>query len=84
MNRLEGDYALENLQWHEHAARSVQAFACLGLGAILGMYVAEQIDDAGFTYGEMFLSQFVFDESEEIARRFALVIPSGSLPPAEG
>lgn len=83
-SRLEGDYALENLRWHEDSARAVQAFACLGMGAILGMYTAGQLDEREFTYGEMFLSQFLFDENEEIARRYALLFPSDSSQTTDG
>jgi hypothetical protein len=67
---LEGDFALEELDWFEGAAPAVQAFACVAFGALLGKYSADQIDQVGFQLGCAHLSAFLFMENDAMLARY--------------
>jgi len=68
--RLDGELALDALEWYEEAAPAIQSFSCLALGALLGKYAAGEINDLGFTLGDAHLPAFIALHNEEIHTRF--------------
>ena len=68
--RLDGELALDALDWYEESAPAVQRFSCLALGALLGKYAAGEIDDLGFTLGDAHLPAFIALHAVEIHSRF--------------
>lgn len=70
IRRLEGGLSLYALEWYEECAPAIQMFACLALGALLGKYAAEEIDDAGFLLGDAHLAAFLVEQSEAICTRY--------------
>jgi hypothetical protein len=68
---LEGDLSLDALEWYEDSVQAVQMFACLALGALIGMKEAGMIDEAGFLFGNAHLGRFLSLENETIHERYS-------------
>jgi hypothetical protein len=58
--RCEGELSDRELHEHGEAAAIFRAFACLALGALLGLRDSRQIDDTGFALGDAQLLGFMY------------------------
>jgi len=68
--RLQGELSAEELSWYEAFAPAVGAFSCFALGALLGKFRANEIDDAGFLLGDAHLPAFVMMRMEDMAAAY--------------
>lgn len=59
-SRCEGELSDRALHSHGDAAAIFRAFACLALGALIGMHGSQQIDDTGFELGDAQLPGFMY------------------------
>lgn len=59
-SRCEGELSDRALHEHGEAAAIFRAFACLALGALLGLRDSRQIDDTGFALGDAQLPGFMY------------------------
>jgi len=59
-SRCDGELSDRALHKHGEAAAIFRAFACLALGALLGLRDSRQIDDTGFALGDAQLPGFMY------------------------
>jgi len=59
-SRCEGELSDSALREHGEAAAVFRAFACLALGALLGLRDSRQIDDTRFALGDAQLPGFMY------------------------
>ena len=57
--RVTGELSDAALSDDEDCRQNFRMFACLCIGALLGTYVAEELSDDGFLYGDMLLLGFM-------------------------
>ena len=62
----DGELSDSALNWHGEAAAIYRAFACLALGALLGLRASGQIADSGFELGEAQLPGFMYAHLPDI------------------
>jgi hypothetical protein len=70
--RCEGELSNNALHDHGEAVVVWRAFACLALGARLGLHDSEKIDEIGFSLGDAQLPGFMFAYSPAIGHLVSL------------
>jgi hypothetical protein len=65
-SRCDGELSDDALQEHGEAAAIFRSFACLALGALLGLRDSSQIDETGFVLGDAQLPGFMYAYLPEI------------------
>lgn len=70
-NKIENDFDAETVAWFEDAADAIRIFSSLAIGAMLGKYQNEEIDDAGLFLGNAHLAGFNMQNIELIKNCFS-------------
>jgi hypothetical protein len=64
--RREGELSDESLDWYEEGAASIAAFACLAIGAMLGLLSRGEISETEFLHADALLPGFLLLHNERI------------------